>query len=229
MDTKKVIVITGGSEGSGRAIAEELSSDNIVIVLARNEKDLKAVASSINYDYEVCDVSDYNSVQKAVDNIILEYGKIDCLINNAGIWIQDKLEDNDYEKIKEVIEVNTLGVIYMTKAVIPHMKKREEGIIININSQAGINYKAERTVYNSSKWGVTGFTKSIQPELAPYGIRVTDVMPGMMKTNMFSKMGIEKDMKNSLDTKELAKLIRFIISTDKYTIIPEVGIKHINN
>lgn len=71
---------------------------------------------------------------------------------------------------------------------------KKEGLIININSQEGINHKAERTVYNASKWGVTGFTKSLQDELAKYGIRVTDVMPGMMKTDMFSRMNIEKNM-----------------------------------
>lgn len=117
----------------------------------------------------------------------------------------------------------------MSKAVIPIMKKNQDGIIININSQAGINHKAERVVYNASKWGVTGFSKSLQDEVAKYGIRVTDIMPGMLKTDMFNKMNIKKNMKNGLDTKEVARLVEFIIETPKDVMIPEVGIKNINN
>lgn len=109
------------------------------------------------------------------------------------------------------------------------MKNNKEGLIININSQAGINHKAERVVYNATKWGVTGFSKSLQDEVAKYGIRVTNVMPGMMKTNMFKKMNIQKNMDNGLDTKEVARLIKFIIDTPSDVMIPEVGIKNINN
>ena len=109
------------------------------------------------------------------------------------------------------------------------MKQNKNGLIININSQAGINHKAERVVYNATKWGVTGFSKSLQDEVAKYGIRVTNVMPGMMKTDMFSKMNIEKNMANGVDTKEVARLIQFIIDTPSDVMIPEVGIKNINN
>ena len=155
--------------------------------------------------------------------------KIDVLINNAGLWIQEELDTNDSDRIKSVIEVNLLGTINVSKAVIPSMKANKDGLIININSLAGINHKAERVVYNASKWGVTAFSKSLQDEVAKYGIRVTDVMPGMMKTEMFSRMNIEKNMANGLDTKEVARLIKFIIDTPSDVMIPEVGIKNINN
>lgn len=98
-------------------------------------------------------MSDYHQVEKCTNEIIEEFGKIDILINNAGLWIQEELEENDEKRIHDVIDVNLLGTIYMTKAVIPIMKKNQDGIIININSQAGINHKAERVVYNASKWG----------------------------------------------------------------------------
>lgn len=151
------------------------------------------------------------------------------LINNAGLWIQEELDTNDYDRIQDVIGVNLLGTINVSKAVIPNMKENKDGLIININSQAGINHKAERAVYNASKWGVTGFSKSLQDEVAKYGIRVTDVLPGMMKTDMFNKMNITKNMANGLDTKEVARLVQFIIDTPSDVMIPEVGIKNINN
>lgn len=226
---KKVIVITGASDGLGKTLTESLSKENNVIALATTEEKLQKVAEDNNCNYKVCDVSDYHQVEKCTNEIIEEFGKIDILINNAGLWIQEELEENDEKRIHDVIDVNLLGMIYMTKAVIPIMKKNQDGIIININSQAGINHKAERVVYNASKWGVTGFSKSLQDEVAKYGIRVTDILPGMLKTDMFNKMNIKKNMENGLDTKEVARLVEFIIDTPKDVMIPEIGIKNINN
>ena len=225
----KTIVITGGSDGLGKTLTETFAKENNVIILATNEEKMSLVAKENNCSYKVCDVSDYEIVEKTISEIIDEYNKIDVLINNAGLWIQEELDTNDSDRIKSVIEVNLLGTINVSKAVIPSMKANKGGLIININSQAGINHKAERVVYNASKWGVTGFSKSLQDEVAKYGIRVTDVMPGMMKTKMFSRMNIEKNMTNGLDTKEVARLIQFIIDTPSDVMIPEVGIKNINN
>lgn len=221
----KTIIITGGSGGLGKAIAARLASNNKVIILSPNEDKLKAAAEELGCEYKVCDVRDYAEVEKVTQEI----GAVDCLINNAGLWVQGELDQNDPVRIHEVIEVNLLGVINMTKAVIPGMKQQKSGLIININSQAGLYAKAERTVYNATKWGVTGFTKSIQLELAPYGIGVTGLYPGMMKTDMFSKMGIDKDMSKGLDTEDVAKTIEFILSFDKPTLFPEIGIKHLEN
>jgi len=225
----KVIIITGGSDGLGKTLTEDLSKDNIVIILSPTEEKLKKVSSENNCDYFVCDVSDYYSVETVIKNIINKYLKVDVLINNAGLWIEGELEQNDPDRIKKVLEVNLLGTINVTKAVITNMKLNKDGIIININSQAGIGYKAERAPYTASKWGVTGFTGSLQPEVAKYGIRVTDVYPGKMKTDMFKKMNIDKNMDNGLDTKEVSRLVSFIIETPKDVMIPTVGIKHINN
>ena len=225
----KTIVITGGSDGLGKTLTETFSKENNVIILATNEEKMNLVAKENNCSYKVCDVSNYEMVEKAISEIVDEHNKIDVLINNAGLWIQEELDTNDSDRIKSVIEVNLLGTINVSKAVIPSMKANKDGLIININSQAGINHKAERVVYNASKWGVTGFSKSLQDEVAKYGIRVTDVMPGMMKTEMFSRMNIEKNMANGIDTKEVARLIKFIIDTPSNVMIPEVGIKNINN
>lgn len=226
---RKTIVITGGSDGLGKALAEYLTKENNVIILATNEEKLKTVANDNNCTYKVCDVSNYDMVENTINDIAKEFGTIDVLINNAGLWIQEELDTNDSARIKYVIEVNLLGTINMSKAVIPFMKEKNDGLIMNINSQAGINHKAERVVYNASKWGVTGFSKSLQDEVAKYGIRVTDVLPGMMVTDMFNKMNITKNMENGLDTKEVCRLIQFIIDTPSNVMIPEVGIKNINN
>lgn len=226
---KKIIVITGGSDGLGKSLAEYLSRENNVIIMATNEERLQKVAMDNDCKYKVCDVSNYELVEKSVNEIINDFGKIDVLINNAGLWIQEELDTNDNKRINDVVDVNLLGVINCSKSVIPVMKKQKDGLIININSQAGINHKAERVVYNATKWGVTGFSKSLADEVAKYGIRVTNLMPGMMKTDMFNKMNIQKNMANGIDTKEVVRLIQFIIDTSSNVMIPEVGIKNIKN
>lgn len=226
---KKTIVITGGSDGLGKSLAEYLSKENDVIILTTNEERLQKVANDNNCKYKVCDVSNYELVENTISEIINDFGKIDVLINNAGLWIQEELVTNDSKRINDVVDVNLLGVINCSKSVIPIMKEQKDGLIININSQAGINHKAERVVYNATKWGVTGFCKSLADEVAKYGIRVTNLMPGMMKTDMFNKMNIQKNMANGVDTKEVVRLIQFIIDTPADVMIPEVGIKNINN
>lgn len=221
----KTILITGGSDGLGKAIAARLAPVQKTIILSPDEEKLKTVARDLSCEYKVCDVRDYTQVEKIVNEI----GAIDCLVNNAGLWIQGPLDENNPQRIHEVIEVNMLGVINMTKAVIPAMKQKGSGLIININSQGGFYAKAERSVYTATKWAVTGFTKAMQPELAPQGIAVTGIYPGMMKTDMFNKTGIEKDMSKGLEPDEVAKTIAFLLSFESPTMFPEIGIKHIDN
>ena len=218
----KTIVITGGSQGIGKALAESLSTNNKVIVLSNENK-----TEELNYDYFNCDVRDYNKIEEVIKLIENKYGYIDVLVNNAGLWIQDDLDTNDSEKIKDVIEVNLLGTIYMTKAVIPNMKLNKKGLILNINSQNGFNFKEGRSVYNSSKWGVTGFTKCMQDELSKHGIKVTDVCPGMVSTNLFSNASVVRDETYALEVEEVVRLINFVIDSSDNVHIPEIGIKHI--
>jgi len=135
---KKTIVITGGSDGLGKSLAEHLSKENDVIILATNEEKLQKVANDNNCKYKVCDVSNYELVNNTINEIINDFGKIDILINNAGLWIQEELDTNDNKRINDVVDVNLLGIINCSKSVIPVMKEQKDGLIININSQAGI-------------------------------------------------------------------------------------------
>lgn len=226
---KKVVIISGGSGGLGKEIAKRLSSQHTIIILSPHKEKLESVAKQLNCDFEICDISNYKDVVKAVQNIIDKYQRIDCLINNAGVWVEGELDSNDAQQIKEAMDINTLGVMYLTKIVIPHMKKQSAGLIINVISQAGFYGKAERSVYTASKFALTGFTKSIQPELAEYSISVTGIYPGKMNTQMFEKVGIKKSMDDALDPKEVAKVIEFLLTFNKSVVFPEIGIKSIKN
>lgn len=223
----KVIVITGGSEGLGKAIAKRLIKDNKVIIISNNEEKLKKTATEIQCDYVVCDVTNYKQIENAIDTIFKKYINIDILINNAGVWLEGDLSENTFEKISNCIDVNTKGPIYMTKAVLPNMYKNKSGLIINVCSQASFDNDDYSVVYNASKWAMRGFNRSIQRDISKKGVKVTGFYPGFMQTNLFKKAGNDYDTSTGLEVEKVAKAIEYIINVDSDVIIPEMGIKDI--
>jgi len=224
---KKVIVITGGSDGFGKAVAQNLRNDFTVVILGREKNKTEKVAREIGVDFVVADITDPRQVKQAIESVVSKYAQIDVLVNNAGVWIQGLLEENDDARIRDTLDVNVYGTILVTKYAVPFMKSQRTGKIIKVISQAGLNKKAERSVYNASKWALTGFTKSLQLELGIHGISVCGFYPGAMKTSFFSKAGIEKDTKNYMNPDEVAKSVRFIIEAPDNLDIPEFGIQPI--
>lgn len=226
----KTIIITGGSDGLGKSIAKTLTkNENNIIIISKNEKKLKETSSEINCDYYVCDVTNYEEINVTISKIINKYNKIDILINNAGVWLAGDLTETSYEKISNCIDVNTKGPIYMTKAVLPYMYKCNNGLIINVCSQASFDSDDFSTVYNASKWAMRGFNRSIQKDVSKKGVKVTGFYPGFMQTDIFKKAGNDYDTSTGLEVEKVAKAIEFIIDCDKDVIIPEFGIKDIEN
>lgn len=222
---KKLILISGGSDGLGRAMAAKLSKRYRVVILSSDEEKTIRTAKEIGCDFCVVDVADYEQLRQAVVSIIKKYKKIDCLINNAGLWIEGSLETNDPERIKRVMDVNATGTIFLTRAVLPHMKKAKKGKIINVISQAGLYAKAERSVYNASKWAITGFTKSLAADLTGSGVTVSGFYPGAMKTKLFIKAGSKRDVSDAMKLPDVVRAIEFIMETPEALTIPELGIK----
>jgi len=222
----KIIMITGGSQGLGKAIAKELIPENKVVILSHNEETLKEAASELGCDYLVCDITKYEQIEAVIQTVLTKYGRIDVVINNAGIWIEGALETNDPEYIRQVLEVNTLGTIWFTRAVVPQMKKQQSGMILNVVSQAGLAAKPQRSVYNASKFAITGFTDALNLELGPYNIGVCGIYPYKMNTEMFEKANIHKDMSDALDPAEAAGAVKFMLSQQPSTIIPQLHIKN---
>ncbi len=226
---KKTIVITGGSDGLGKAIAKRLNNDNNVIIISKDKESLIKTVEEINCEYYVCDVTDYEQVNNTINNILEKNNKIDVLINNAGIWLAGDLTETDYERISNCIDVNTKGPIYMTKAVLPSMYENKDGLIINVCSQASFDSDDFSTVYNASKWAMRGFNRSIQKDVSKKGVKVTGFYPGFMQTDIFKKAGNDYDTSTGLEVEKVAKAIEFIVNCDDDVIIPEFGIKDIEN
>ena len=224
----KVIVITGGSDGLGKAIAKQLN-DNQIVIVSHNESKVVNAAKELNSDYRVCDITDYHQVKNTINSIINQYGKIDVLINNAGVWLAGELTENTYEQIDRCIDVNTKGTIYMTKAVLNNMYQNKNGLIINVCSQSSFDNDAFSLVYNSSKWAIRGFNRSIQRAVSNKGVKVTGFYPGFMQTDLFKKAGNDYDTSTGLEVEKVAKAVKFIVDCDDDVTIPEMGIKDIEN
>ncbi len=179
----KVILITGGSSGIGKAIGEFLLNNNFIVYgTSRTPKNYP----NSKFTLLPLEVSDPQSIQLCVDNIITSEGKIDVLINNAGAGITGAVEEIPDEEIKRNFETNFFGPIKVIKATLPQMRKQNSGLIINITSIAGYMGLPFRGVYSASKGALELITEAISMEVKSFNIKITNVAPGDFATNIAS-------------------------------------------
>jgi short-subunit dehydrogenase len=210
----KVVLITGGSQGLGREIAEQLSSDYTVVILTNDQPSLESAKNDLKVDSYFCDVTDPVQIEKTVGEILSKFGRIDVLVNNAGVWAGGELDNNSYSDIARVLMVNTAGTMYMTKAVIPVMKKQGSGRIVNIGSTNGIETKSDRSIYIASKWAVNGFSGALRKELEKYKIGVSCVNPGLVETNLHKNGGSTRDYSCAMKAGEAAKVVAMAVRSE---------------
>jgi len=179
----KVVLITGGSSGIGRSIGEFLHSKGYVVYgTSRNpERVLNSVFPLVKLD-----VRNVDSIVLAISNIIDTSGRIDIVINNAGVGITGPLEEIPSEEIKNNFETNLFGPIEVMKAALPHMRSQKSGLIINITSIAGYMGLPYRSVYSASKGALELITEAMRMEVKTFGINITNVAPGDFATNIAS-------------------------------------------
>ena len=191
----QVAVVTGGSRGLGKAMAVGLAEAgaNVVISALHIDKAIKTAQEIKKLGVKSIaikvDVTDENDVNKLVGNVLDEFGKIDILLNNAGICLDSPAEKMTKKQWDDVIDVNLNGVFLCAKAFGKEMIKRKKGSIINICSMSGyiVNYPQRQIAYNASKAAVKHLTKSLAAEWAKYNIRVNGIAPGYMRTEMTKK------------------------------------------
>jgi NAD(P)-dependent dehydrogenase (short-subunit alcohol dehydrogenase family) len=198
MNDHKVIIVTGSSSGIGLESALLLARNGYITyaTMRSPEKDttIKTAVQKEGLPITVVqlDVTDDNSVKNAVDHIISEAGRIDVLVNNAGYSLGGALEDLSMEEIKSQYETNLFGLIRVSQAVLPTMRKQRSGRILNISSGAGIFGFPGLSAYVSTKFAVEGLSESIAYELEPFGIKVILIEPGFIKTNFAHAMVVAK-------------------------------------
>ena len=183
----KVALVTGASSGIGKAIVEKFVENGAYVLgIARSEEKLKALKEKLgdSFDYEIADVSDHERAKEIVEKLVKERGRIDVLVNNAGITRDTLIMRMDEKKWDEVINVNLKGAFNYSRHVSYYMMKQKSGVIINISSIVGIYGNAGQANYAASKAGIIGLTKSMAKELGKRGIRVVAIAPGFIETPM---------------------------------------------
>ncbi|MFC1528166.1 SDR family oxidoreductase [Candidatus Neomarinimicrobiota bacterium] len=175
-DNSKVVLITGASSGIGKASAEYLAQQNHIVF--GTSRYPGSYPNPIDYTILQMDVTEADSVQTAVNQIIQDKGRIDVLINNAGVHVAGSIEDTPIEKSKEQVEANFFGIHRMCKAVIPYMREQQNGYIINISSIMGVISLPYQGFYSASKFALEGMTEALRLEVRSFGIKVCLVEPG---------------------------------------------------
>ena len=177
----KVVLITGASSGIGKSIANLLSENRMIVYgTSRATKE----ENSLPYKMIALDVLDLESIQKAVATIIENEGRIDVLVNNAGMGITGSIEDTPTHEMKRAFDTNFFGAIDVMKAVLPQMRKQHSGIVINVTSIAGYMGLPFRGVYSATKGALELITEAARMEVKQFGIQIVNVAPGDFATNI---------------------------------------------
>jgi short-subunit dehydrogenase len=228
----KIILITGGSSGIEKKLAHDLlrRGETVVIIshdqsrLATAERELRAVSPRVRAI--PCDIRNTEDVQRAVAQILEEFGRIDVLVNNAGYAVYRSFEESSIDEVLDIVDVNLLGVIRCTKAVIPSMKARGIGQIVNISSIGGTMIITPNSSYCASKHGVVALSEALRYELEPFGISISVICPGRVETPFFDHETFrtrvtrpETQLTVSIDTVSTA-IIRAIETRQFMTFVP---------
>ncbi len=227
----KVVIVTGAGRGIGKAIALSFAKEQPRLVLAsRTKSDLEKVAQdAIANGAEVLvvptDVTREDEVRTLVEAAHQKFGRIDILVNNAGIGINAKVVDMRTEDFQSMFEVNVKGVFFCTRAVLPHMMKQRDGVIVNIASLAGRNAISGGAAYCATKWALIGFARSLMLEVREHNIRVITICPGSVDTS-FSHLVQKKS--NILHPVDVADTVLAAVKMPTRAMVSEIDIRPTN-
>lgn len=237
MEDNKVALVTGGTRGIGRKIAEKFAENgyNLVLNYVSSNVDLEVIKEAFKkYNNSVlilkADVSKYEECENLVKEAINKFGKVDVLVNNAGITKDGLIAMMKEENFSKVIDVNLKGTFNMCRNLVPYMMKNKSGNIVNISSVVGIVGNAGQSNYAASKAGIIGFSKALAKELAGRNIRVNAVAPGFIDTDMTSILSdkVKKNIYSQIPlkrmgkAKEVANVVYFLSSEESSYITGQV-------
>lgn len=239
--TGKTAVITGAASGIGRALALVLAKERCTMLLADiNEAGLKQTLEMVrqaggNGEIFLCDVSRLDDVMRMADHCYELWGRVDILINNAGVASIGFMGDIPMKDWEWIVSINFWGVVYGCHAFVPRMKKQGSGHIVNVASAAGILSSAEMSPYNATKAAVISLTETLKSELAPYNIGVTVTCPTFIRTNLMEKMRFTDDFQRQVSTAGvdnarwtpgmIADLVIDAVKKDQLYVVPQAAAK----
>jgi 3-oxoacyl-[acyl-carrier protein] reductase len=226
----KTAIVTGGTKGIGRAIAEALAAEGMsVCVGARSLDEVKQTVRELEgagaqASGAACDVRVYEEVEALVAHAVEEFGGVDVLVNNAGIGLHKPVEETSPEEFRAVLETNLFGVFHGCRAVIPEMKRRGGGYIINISSLAGANPHPRMAAYNASKFALNGFSEALMQEVRHDRIKVSYVMPGSVNTE-FGGGTVSEENAWQLQPEDIARVVVDLLRHDERSLPSRVEIR----
>ena len=232
---KPIALITGASSGIGKAIAEQIADHYHLILCGRRTPRLEALSKKLSNKTQVFigsfDVRDQSAVSHFIDSLPDEWQKISVLINNAGnAHGLSFIHEGDTQDWDAMIDINVKGLLYVSRAVIPKMIKEQAGHIINLGSIAGTDVYPRGNVYNASKFAVDALTKGMRMDLNTYGIKVSEIKPGLVETE-FSEVRFKGDLEKAkqayagydpLQAQDIAECIAFMLSRPKHVNIGDM-------
>ncbi|AID41884.1 SDR family oxidoreductase [Staphylococcus xylosus] len=226
----KVAVVTGASSGIGASIAETLSQHGVKVVLTgRNETRLSDVAKQLRensqseIDTHIVDVTQKDEVAKLVKETENKFGRVDILVNSAGLMLSSAITDGDVEAWENMIDVNVKGTLYGINAVLPIFLNQSTGHIINIASISGFEVTKQSTLYSASKAAVHTITQGLEKELAKTGVRVTSISPGMVDTPLSGNT--DWGSRKKLDPQDIAEAVVYALQQPSHVNINEVTVR----
>jgi NAD(P)-dependent dehydrogenase (short-subunit alcohol dehydrogenase family) len=179
-----IAIVTGGSTGIGKAIADKYLEYGAEVVIAnRTEETGRETAAELGCDFRQCDVSDYEQVERLVESTVEEYGRLDAMVNNAGIGRPGTLGEMTLEDWEDVLRIDLDGVMYGSRAALPHLQE-SDGSIVNVASIYGLVAGPGAAAYSAAKGGVVNLTRSIAVDYADEGVRANCICPGYVETPM---------------------------------------------
>ncbi|KAF9657509.1 MULTISPECIES: SDR family oxidoreductase [Tenacibaculum] len=235
MEDKKLVVITGASSGFGLEMAKMFAEDGYpLLLLARRVEKMEA----LNLPHTLCkkvDVTDKTGLEKAIRAAEAVYGETDLLINNAGVMLLGSIETQNANEWQKMLDVNVMGVMHGMQTVIPSMKARKGGTIINLSSMAGYQAFENHAAYCASKFGVRGLTQTARLELSPFNVRVITIEPGAVKTELLEHTTDDTIIKGynewkesvgavNITAKDVAKTIKFAYELPQSVLLREIVI-----
>lgn len=229
----KVVVITGASSGLGEAAARRLARDGAKLVLGARRLDrLEALARELSLSHGAVvqtDVTDFAQVKHLVDHAVALHGRLDVIINNAGLMPHSPLERCKVEDWDRMIDVNLKGVLYGIGAALPHMKQQKSGHVINVSSVAGHKVNPGGAVYAATKHGVRVISEGLRQEVKPYNIRTTIISPGAVDTELPGSItepdiaeAVRKRYEMAIPADSFASMVAFAMSQPEDVDVNEI-------
>ena len=231
----KVVVITGASSGLGEAAARHLSAEGAIVVLgARRAERITALAEELSARGRalavITDVTDRGQVQALVDAAVKTYGRVDVMLNNAGLMPLSPLDRLKVDEWDRMIDVNIKGVLYGVAAALPYMQRQKSGHIINVSSVAGHKVRAGGAVYAATKHAVRALSEGLRQEVKPYNIRTTVISPGVVASelpNTASEPDVSANLEKmygelAIPAASFARVVAFAISQPEDMDINEI-------